>query len=297
MDLWVVAAAAGAGYLAKYWHRISKNGDSSCHLSSEDSYFENPEPPSCTFPFAKQSRRDKLGKDVCLDRRAPDVNSLDGFDGEKVNCIRNYNESNVLSISNLPVSFSPNGHFKDIEDGNEQNFNIFGNHGFLLPDSSVEVVHIHNSSGNKTSLRTKHLSGHISRPLNSLESCFMAQLYKEHAKMEDYVLSSLSSPSTATRPFLVSDGSRIISRANDNSFCPLIGSKEYKLHEEACQVKDENVFGVPSLPEVGSSNDAKKVKFNAVIGRSRRSSSSNNVFREKHIHAHCGIVLNLQIPP
>ncbi|RYQ85678.1 hypothetical protein Ahy_B10g105263 [Arachis hypogaea] len=290
MDFWFVAAAAGAGYLAKYWNSISKNGNDLCRLLSEDSYLKNPESQTCTFPFAKLARRDRFGKDVFMDRRATDVNSLDqffttevasdrGLDGEKLNCDRN-----LLSISNLHVLFSPNGHFKDVEDGNEETLNFGENHGFLPPDSSAEGVGVPNAFRNKTSLRAKLLSGKIARPLNSIESCFMAQLYKEHEEMEKYVVCSPSSPYRYTRPFLVSDGSRIISRGNDISFSPSIGSKEYKLHEEACQVKDENVYGVPSLQEVGSLDDAKKIKFNAAGERNQRLSSSNNAFREKYIH-------------
>ncbi|KAJ1402799.1 hypothetical protein SESBI_27790 [Sesbania bispinosa] len=239
MDLWVVAAAAGAGYLAKYWNKISRDGDSSYHLSSEGSYFENPESPNCPLSFLKQVRRGELGKDVS--RRASDGKSSD------------------VNSSDAPLS-PYDDNFKDIDDGNEQSSDT-GNHGFFLPDSSAKVV-----PGHKTFLRSKHFSGNISRPLNSLESCFIAQLYKEHAKMEEYVFSPLSSPSTTTRSFLVSNGSRIINRENDNSFNASFGSKEYKLHKEAAQANDEIVFGVPSLP------------------KSRRSSSSNDVFSGKVIH-------------
>ncbi|XP_061354963.1 uncharacterized protein LOC133299503 isoform X2 [Gastrolobium bilobum] len=309
MDLWVVAAAAGAGYVAKYWNRISKVGDSSHHLSSEDSYFENPESPRCPFPFLKEAGRGKSGKDVSLDKRASDgkssdVNSMDGLlsgevassrglDSEKTRHFRNYNKNDVLSISNLGVSVSPNDNLKNVEDGMEQSSGIVGNHGFFLPDSSIAEFPIHNSCGHKTFLRKKHLTGHISRPLNSLESCFMAQLYKEHAEMEECVFSFLSSPSTSTRSFHVSNGSQIINRANESLFGASIGSKEYELHREPCQEKDENVFGVPSLPNIRSFNDAKKKKFNAVIGQSQRLSFSNVVFSGKHIHAQYAFIFSL----
>ncbi|KAG5049593.1 hypothetical protein JHK85_010696 [Glycine max] len=300
MDLWVVAAAAGAGYLAKYWNRISKNGDGLCHVASEDSCFENPGPPSCSSPLAKQMRRDELGKDFCYDGRAlegksSDLNTMNGLltgevastrgiDGEKLQHFWNYNKHDVLSISNLAMPLSTyDDSFKDVDDENEQSSGFVGDHGFLFPNSSAEVVPIHNSSGHKTFLKMKHLSGCVNRPLSSLESCFMAQLYKEHAETEEYVFSSLSSLSTATRSFLVSNGSQIINRANNNLFSTSIESKEYKLQKEVGQVKDENVFGVPSLPKIISVNDTKE-KFNAVIVRSRRSSSSDNVSSGKLIH-------------
>ncbi|XP_061364956.1 uncharacterized protein LOC133308351 [Gastrolobium bilobum] len=280
MDLWVVAAVAGAWYLAKYWNRFSKNGDGSSHFSLEDFNFENPE--SLSHPFCKQAQRDELGNDVCLDSRALDVNSPDGFltielaynkglGSEKLRSFRNCNESDdVLSASNF-------------NDGNVQSTNIGGNCGFLLPDLSAgEVGSVHKHSGNKTSLRTKHLYGHISRPLNSLESCLMAQLCKQHVKMEERVFSSLSSLPTATRSFLVSDRSQIISTTNDEDNT---GSEENKLHREVGQVKDENLlFGVPYLPKTESFNDAKKMKSNAGNEQSGRLSSSNDVFSGSRIH-------------
>ncbi|TKY55029.1 hypothetical protein E2542_SST19443 [Spatholobus suberectus] len=269
MDLWVIAAVAGAGCLAKYLNRLSKNGDNSSLLSSEDSSSENPESP--THSFCTQVGRD------CVDRRASDVNSQEdgllaielasnkGLDVEKVRPFWNCNVSDVLSVSN----------FNDIGNGNEQSSNIGGNCGFLLPDLSAGKLG-HNHPRKKTSRGAWHLYEHVSRPSNSLESCLMAQLCKEHAKMEE----STSLSSTATRSFLVGDGNQMISRANDDDFFSgLTGSEEYRLHRKASKVKDESVlFGIPSLPKIGSSNDAKKMKFNAGNGQSGRLSPSNNMF-------------------
>ncbi|XP_019438888.1 PREDICTED: uncharacterized protein LOC109344573 isoform X2 [Lupinus angustifolius] len=251
MDLWVVAAAVGAGYLTKYWKRISKISGSSSHLYSEDSNIENPDSPR--HPFR---RRDKFTKDVVSsDRRAADVNS----------CFRICNESDVLCVSKLPVSFSANENFNDIEDGTQQSSNVSANCAFQLPESVAgEIGSIHNPPGNKNSLRSKHLYGNISRPLNSLESCLMAQLCTEHAKMEEYVFSPYpsSSSSVATRSFLVTDGNRIISRENDDaSFSALAASEEYR---------------APSLPKIGSFDDFRR-EYNQSHGQSRRLISSNDM--------------------
>ncbi|KAJ1375271.1 Valyl-tRNA synthetase [Sesbania bispinosa] len=81
MDLWVVVAATGAGYLAKYWNKISRDGDSSYHLSSEGSYFENPESPSCPLSFLKQAQRGELGKDVSY----PDTGLYRGSENNEMN--------------------------------------------------------------------------------------------------------------------------------------------------------------------------------------------------------------------
>ncbi|QCD80812.1 hypothetical protein DEO72_LG2g1135 [Vigna unguiculata] len=259
MDLWVVAAIAGAGCLARYFNKLSNNVDGSSPLSLEDSYFENDVSP--IQPFCTQTGRDALY------RRASDVDSEDcllgsdeGLESEKVGLFRNCSESDVLSVSNF------NGY------GNEQGTNVVGNCGFLPYDLSAGKLG-HNPHGNRTSHRTKHLYGHISRPSNSLESCLMAQLCEEQVKLEE----SVFSPSMAIRSFIVGDRNQVIRRANnDEPFSGITGSEEYRLHREANKVKDESaLFGLPSLSKIGSSNDAKKMKLNAGNGRK---------ISGKHIH-------------
>ena len=64
------------------------------------------------------------------------------------------------------------------------------------------------------------------------------------------------------------------------------------LHGEASKVKDESVLcAVPCLPKIGSSNDVKKMKFNAGSGRSKRLSPTSNVLSGRHIHTQHGMVL------
>lgn len=258
MDLWIVAAVAGAGCLAKYFSRFSKNDDSSSHLSSEDSSFKHIE--STRHSFCKKAWKDSL-------------------DSEEVRCFRNCNDFDVLSVSD----------FNYVEDGNQQGSNIGGNCGFLLSDLSAEEIlgYVHKHSGNETFIRARDLYGHISRPLNSLESCVMAQLCEENAKMEERVIPS----SAATRSFCAIDGSQVTSRTNDgdDSFSVLTGSERFKLHREAGQVKDENEL-------FRSIDDAKKMKFNTGNDRSGRLSSSNIAFSGKHICTLHGMVLDLQTP-
>lgn len=287
MDLWVVAAAAGAGYLAKYWNKHSKNSDGSSQLSlfSEESKFGNPETPS--HPFHRHVWRDKLGKDV-----SSDLDSLGRLLGGEVTCFGTYSKSNVLPVLNLPLPNSPNENFKVNEDENEQSSNIGGNYRSQFSDSSAEEVGSkHHSAGKKTSLRTRYLYRHFSRPVNSLESCLMAQLGKEHAKMEEYVFSSLSPPSKATRSFLVSDGSRIISRKSADSGSAINQSQEYEMHMKDLHERDGNVFGVSSLPRIGSWQDPKKMKHKAGKKRSGRLNSSKSMFRGKNIQNQHGMIL------
>lgn len=281
MDFRLIAAVTGAVYLAKYWNRNSENGDGSYHLSTEDSKFENVESSSYCFSFVKDAQRREMGKDVSLDRRgldekSSDLSSSDGFSTGDMSSnrglrqLRDYNESDLLSLSNLDMPLSPyeyDDSFKHGEDGNERNSDTFGNHGFFVPDFSANVVPKHNSFGNKTCLSSpKHFPRHVSRPLNSLESCLMAQIYKEHTKMEECVFSPLSSQCMATRSFRVSNGSRIVNRGNDTLINSSTASKERKLHK-ASRAKDKN--------------DTKKMKLDAIIGRNRRSNFSDDTLSGK----------------
>ncbi|XP_054822742.1 uncharacterized protein LOC129321039 [Prosopis cineraria] len=298
MDLWFVAAAAGAGYL--FWNRNLKNSDSSCQSSSEDPNFENLESPSQSSH--RELQRDKLNKDVSSEQKVSkekprEGNSVHGMStmeitsnkmllSERTRPFGMHDDSIALSISNLPLSLSPNENLNDIEDGNEQIYDVGGSYGFRFPDSSAgEVGSNHHSAGNKTCLKTKHFYGHFGRPLNSLESCLMAQLCKEHSEMEEYVLSSLPPPPTPTRSFLVSNGSRIISGSSHKSFSTLIGKKEHKWIKGAHQDHDGSILGFPSLTKFGSLDDHKKLKHRAGKLRSERLSSSDSAFSRKNIHA------------
>lgn len=260
-------------FLAKHWNKSSENGDGLYRLSLEDSKFENVESSSYCLSMVKDTQRQEMGKDVSLDRGGLDEkslgsSSLGGFSTGDMSSNRRYNESDLLSISNLAVPLSPyeyDNSFKHGEDGNERNSDTFGNRGFFLPDFSTNVVPIHNSFGHKTCLSAKRFSKHASRPLNSLESCFMAQIYREHAKMEEFVFSPLSLSRTATRSFRVSNGSRIVNRGSDTLINSSTAS-EHKLHK-ADRAKDKN--------------DTKKMKLDAIIGRNRRSSFSNDVLSGK----------------
>ncbi|KAK9090906.1 hypothetical protein Sjap_024083 [Stephania japonica] len=122
------------------------------------------------------------------------------------------------------------------------------------------------------SIRRRRGFGRGVNPLSSLESCLVAQLYRERVEMEELVLSSLplppSPPALAVRPLLVSDGSRIISRSS-SSFCG-VQSKGGESNMEG-----ESLLGSVSmqLPNKPKQKRAKR--------RHGRSSHSNTVFPDK----------------
>lgn len=292
MDLWVVGAAAAAGYIAKYWQNLSKHRASSLELSSGTSTCEKPETSSS--PFHKLIRR-KQAEDTLTNGRHfsdggfSDMYHLDGSSdteapstssfGERIVRLRTYDDCNVLSMSSLPPGFSVNENLKENEDGNGLNDNMDDNSDNPY---TGELDSFHCSG--KNSLRTKHSGSHVVKPFSSLDSCLVAQLYKEHARMEEYVLSALRSPSTIMKPLLITDGTQIISRADRDSLSAQIASDNNRWH------KEEVVCGVPPLPKIGFSDHLKKIKSKSGKGQNERSSSS-----QKHLQSpngsHDGTVL------
>lgn len=282
MDFWVFAVATGAGYLAKYWQNISRDRNSLPELSPGDSNYGRPE--SSGRSFHRLARRQKLADDVSTDRKwvssAAEVASTSGFDGEKQGCTGKYEDRNVLSVSSLPAGCSTNENVVEHEAGNKLSGDISDNSG-CSTGPSAGMGSFHGSSRNRSSLRTKCSNRQCIKPLTSLESCLMAQLYKEHAEMEDYVFSFLPSPSTPTmRPLFVTDGSRILNRANGHSSSAQIVLEDNKVHKEAYLEKNENVYGIPPLQFTKKKKTGK--------GRSGRLSNSIKMFNGKHLHSQDG---------
>lgn len=309
MDMWVVAAAAGAGYLAKYWQN-SRDRDSLPKSSSESSDFEKPESPllspqlhNMSCPFRRLARRKTLCGDVSTEGEKvsdaslsemsqsdgasmSEVASTSGFVGENlVNLGKD--GCNLLSISSFPPGLLRNENLQENADGSTGNGD---NSGDLFSEPPIrELGSLHGSFKTKSSLRSEWSHGHFVRPLSSLESCLMAQLYKEHAKMGEYVLSSLSLPSSPTvRPLLVTDRSQLLGQASGDYFSTQIGMEKQKLHKEIYSKENETVFGIPALPTIGSTILPRKVKLRTRKGWVGRLGSSSTMVNRKHVHSQGG---------
>lgn len=188
MDLWVVAAAAGAGYVAKYWQNFSSEKENCSESFTKNLIEEKPESHNLvqqtgdrTFPFRRLGRN-HISREEFVDKG---VASTSGSDVEALSNARKYREEedSINGCSGLHYS------------------------GDMLI-TSFRRFH------RNRSLRSRH-PGYIVKPLNSMECCLTAQLYRDHAKMEEYVLSSIPSQSKPmVRPLLIMDGSRVISRAS-----------------------------------------------------------------------------------
>ncbi|KAF8399596.1 hypothetical protein HHK36_015465 [Tetracentron sinense] len=307
MDLWVVAAAAGAGYLAKYWQKFSREGEGLSESFSGGSICEKPESPSLlqqlhdkSCPFPRMARR-QPGEGVSSGREqvsegafsemaqfgdsTTEKATTSGSDGEAFMNLGKRNVFNVFSLSSLPPGFSRNKNSQENGDDIKGKSEIGYNSGDILPQHSTgEIDSFHQSTRNRSSLRIKRSRGYSVKPLSSLESCLIAQLYREHAEMEEYVLSSLSSPSTPTvRPLFVTDGSRIISRASSASFSVRPESGENKLQKEDRVSSDKTVLGVPPLPKIGPMELPRKMKQKS--SRLGRLSCSSTRVSGQHFHS------------
>ncbi|XP_062116711.1 uncharacterized protein LOC133830691 [Humulus lupulus] len=276
MDFWLVAAAAGAGYLAKYWQNIPKDRDKLLQLSNGDSDYKKPESPGGPFRSLKHrsKRPGNAAKDSTFDNILPDITSLDDAstsgNSEKLGSLTSCQDLDVLSVLNLQAGKLGNENLKEHEGGGNRLIGDVSDNCYdvsLSPKPSAEEMDC--IIKNRSSIRTKRYRGHLNKPMNSLESCLMAQLYNEHAQMEEYVLSSAPSSSTpAMKTLFVTDGSRVLGSAYNNSLRAQTGTK-------ACLEKNEKVFGVPPLPKVGSTSHSKKTKSKTGKGQNRKLCSSS----------------------
>ncbi|GMY16492.1 hypothetical protein FCV25MIE_11731 [Fagus crenata] len=84
--------------------------------------------------------------------------------------------------------------------------------GELFSGFSVHEVGVFGGSSSSRSRQLRSKScGHFVKPVNSSESCVAAQLYRERARMEEYVYNSIQSITTlAIRPFFMTDVSQVI---------------------------------------------------------------------------------------
>ncbi|CAI9754092.1 unnamed protein product [Fraxinus pennsylvanica] len=229
MDVWIVAAAAGAGYVAQYLKNLSpaKNYLSDLSSANADSDRSNDEEKRCSFCSA--FLKNKLVKDVCREETkvsqeasAAEMASTSEFGGE-----------NMVALENLMIcSTSPNSNLSPGVMNNED----------VLEDWEGRGLNID-------------------------------ELYKEHSGIEEYTFSSTHSPCKPTvRPFVVTDGSRIISRAGYESFSSPTGTGKYNLHERTYSQDGEVVLGIPGLPKVALMECRNKAK----TGKEKVTRSSNS---------------------
>ncbi|XP_035550008.1 uncharacterized protein LOC108996540 isoform X3 [Juglans regia] len=300
MDLWVVAVAASAGCLAKYLRNLSRDG-SLPELSPGDQNCGKPKFPDCSSH--RFAHRKKLGDHISKERKgvsdgrlsdvyrvdgalAAEVASTSGSDVERLGRIDIYEDRNALSVSSILPRCPTNDDIVKHEAGNRSSGDISDNSAYPLRVPSAGMGSFHGSSRNRSSLRAKRSYSHFIKPLRSSGSCLVAQLCKEHAEMENYIFSSLPSPSTQSMgPLFVTDGSGILSIANTHFLNAQIGFEEDKVLGDTCFVKNENMYGIPLLPAIGSLEFLTRMKKTRTCGSGRLSSSIKMV-GGTHVHVH-----------
>lgn len=233
MDLWVVAAATGAGYLAKYWRNLSreKDGLSESYPGSIYSIHKNLESQNLlqaivdrTYPLGRSATK-KLqgngkedgpdGKFQEIDRHgghsAAGVASTSGSDVNILAIAKYYGDYNVLPLSNLPLDFSQV--FQENTDGLD-----------VLHRFETKATSSFKRLGRNKSLKSRRSRLYIVKPLNSLESCL-------HEKVEENVYSVPPLSRPMVRPLVVTDGSQIIHRISRDSFDVRFDSGKDQCHK------------------------------------------------------------------
>ncbi|XP_071731546.1 uncharacterized protein [Rutidosis leptorrhynchoides] len=219
MDKWMVAVAAGAGYISQHFKKIkqadgSVKTESSIDGSSRVVEPESPNQPSDKkCPFRRLSRKESMKKD---DFEGKSETSTSDLDVEKGMNIGTYEGSGVFSSSSLFSGF-------------------IGGDG--VSEGIVELPNKPLKNTSRVSIRRRRKFGVAVRPLSSLESCVMAQLQTEHVEMKR--------SKQTVRPFVVTDGSNVINRSSDDSFVVPNNVVEKKLQtrsEEKVGLSDATLF-------------------------------------------------------
>ncbi|XP_038895324.1 uncharacterized protein LOC120083576 [Benincasa hispida] len=154
MDLWIVAAATGAGYAAKYWKNQSKDGD----YSSSQLYFgeSNLVSPQYSNHFVnKFSQKKKLYEDVFGHGRMEETSSVADFG---LFVFGSHQDSNEQSTPNMTLKSWINENSKEHIGESSKSNNI----GTLVCSSSV-------SARNRSTAKARFSRGVLIKPLSSVE--------------------------------------------------------------------------------------------------------------------------------
>ncbi|CAI9281501.1 unnamed protein product [Lactuca saligna] len=197
MDTWMVAVAAGAGYIAQHFRKCKQTGE---QITSES--------PSFNSSFNDKPNSPKYPPERPNSPKWPFRRSTKKQDDSKVKS----EVSQGVSISTTEVtSTSVNGVISNNCEGN----NVFSPSTmfprFVGSDNRVSEETM-GTPRSRMLLRNRRAI----KPLTSLESCVMAQLHTPFA----------SPSSKTTRPFLVTDGNKVINRSSGVTFLGSSGIKQ-----------------------------------------------------------------------
>lgn len=253
MDVWIAAAAAGvgAGYVVQNLKNVTRAKKKCLDLSSENLNIgirHKVEDTRCPLRrvLSRRSFGDEERERVCEVGSDSESASTSGYGNESIHSDPNFpnvilNEEDAQERCECMLSSESNE--VSVVDS--------------LPCPSTSEVGFCYSYERKrsSSLRCRRINSQSLKPQTSLESCLMAQLYEEHAEYT-YSLNPLQKP--AVRPFLVTDGIRVISTTPYKSFSEANGvGREFQKWKDVYSDEDKTVHGVPRLPNLELQKKAK----------------------------------------
>lgn len=244
MDIWLIAATAATGYIAKQLRNVAKGKDNFVESSSDDAQNVKPEsPPRCLLSRlvrVKNTNENKFGDEKMISEGGnPDAYRVDvpSTSGENSG---NYEDIHSDSLFGLMPEFS------EIEHGN------WKTSGTLAGD-----MELNSSFRQRRITRRNQRYVRLTKPLSSLESCLMSRFHGEQMTMEDYMTSPFPSPhASISRPLLVTDGARVISKSTAD---PLWLSQQIILNEDKAALNC-GLLGLESSVEREVGNDMTKCR-------------------------------------
>ncbi|KAG6391798.1 hypothetical protein SASPL_149558 [Salvia splendens] len=265
MDVWVVAAAAGAGYVVQHLKNLGRGKNKWVDSSSESRNGVRPQSSRSrhklgdkTGPFNSVLSRKSNGEEMSNRERDKGCEAVSDLE---ITSTSGFEDDNMIMGSSL----AQNPDVEDTQGDLESRLPLDSSGGFTSDMSprrlSSEIVFSSSSSRRRRSgLKSRRFDSQSIKAQTSLQSCLMAQLYEACDESEEYARNSLGKP--RLRPFLVTDGSRIISTAPCESLTEPIGTAggERWVRKDGYSQVNSTVCGIPALPNIEPAEFGKRAK-------------------------------------
>lgn len=193
MDIWLIAATAATGYIAKQLQNVTKGKGNSLESSSEETVNKQESP--CRSLLSRLESVKKPNENKSVDEKL-DVPSTSG---------------------------ETSGDYQDVHSddlfGLLPEFQVFGQHGCWKTSCGLGGdTELSSSFRQRRFVKRNQRYRRLTKPLSSMESCLMSRFHGEQMTMEDYLASPFPSPrALVSRPLLVTDGARVISKGTADS--------------------------------------------------------------------------------
>lgn len=212
MDLWLIAATAATGYIAKQLQNVTKGKGNFLESSSSEETVKKQESPcrSLLGRLAKKPNENKFG-----DEEVPSTSGEGSGNYEDVV----HSDSSLFGV--LP-EFLETGH------GYWKACGVLGGE-----------TELSSSFRQRRFVKRNQRYRRLTKPLSCMESCLMSRFHGEQMTMEDYLTSPFPSPrGSVSRPLLVTDGDRVISKGTADSLW-LSQQQQMTLNEDEAAHRNE----------------------------------------------------------